>query len=68
MLHKFRYELAAIFAIFLYLIMYRRGKSQNYELIESFYQKTKGCLNSNFTHIGFTKTSGEDPFVAESPS
>lgn len=46
--------------------MYRRGKAQNYELMETFYKKIRSYVDSNFSHVGFTKTSGEDPFVAES--
>ena len=54
--------------IFLYLLMYRSGRAQNSHIIEQFYRQTRAYINDNFEHIGFTKNSGEDPFVAESPS
>jgi hypothetical protein len=44
--------------------MYRTGKAKNYELMETFYKKIKNFVDTNFSHIGFTKNSGEDPFVA----
>lgn len=67
-LQQFRYELLAVVGILVYLVMYRKGKAQNYELMEVFYKKIRSYVDNNFSHIGFTKNSGEDPFVAESPS
>lgn len=37
--YKYRYELAAVTAILLYLIMYRRGRSANSQLIERYYKQ-----------------------------
>lgn len=34
--------------------------------METFYKKIKNFVDTNFSHIGFTKNSGEDPFVAQS--
>lgn len=48
--------------------MYRSGRSENSHIIEQFYRENRRYVEENFEHIGFTKTSGEDPFVAESPS
>lgn len=67
-LQYYRYEAAAIVGILVYMVMYRKGKAQNYELMEVFYKKIRSYVDNNFSHIGFTKNSGEDPFVAESPS
>lgn len=36
--------------------------------METFYKRIRAYVDANFSHIGFTKNSGEDPFVAESAS
>lgn len=65
-LSYYRYEVAAVVAILVYLVMYRKGKAQNIQMMEVFYKKIRNYVDNNFSHIGFTKNSGEDPFVAES--
>lgn len=45
--------------ILVYLVAYRRGKSQNYTLMEGFYKRIRTYVDNNFSHIGFTKNSGE---------
>jgi hypothetical protein len=56
----------AIGGIVLYLLMYRKGRSANSAIIEQFYQRTRTYFFANFSHVGFTKNHGEEPFVAES--
>jgi hypothetical protein len=58
----------AVLCILVYLLMYVRGKQANVQLMERFYRKVVRCLEANFAHVGFTKTSGEAPFNGESPS
>lgn len=55
--------MAGIVCILIYLVAYRRGKAQNYNLMEGFYKKIRTFVDNNFSHIGFTKTNGEEPFV-----
>ena len=55
-------------AIFAYLVMYRRGRSHNSAIIEKYYKEINHYVHNNFSHIGLTKQSDEDPFVAESAS
>lgn len=67
-LKRYRYELLGISFVFVYLILYVRGKNANLAIMEAFYRRVEPFLDSNFAHIGFSKQSGEVPFNGESPS
>ena len=54
----YKNEVLAVLGIFLYLLMYIRGKRANVRLMERFYKKVANCLEANFCHVGFSKTSG----------
>lgn len=57
-LKLYQNEVLVVSLIFFYLLMYVRGKGANVRLMERFYRKVSGCLEANFSHVGFTKTSG----------
>jgi hypothetical protein len=61
-LKLYQYEVLGLAAVLFYLLAYIRGKKANVKLMEKFYRKVNQCLEANFAHIGFTKTSGEAPF------
>ena len=64
----FQYEVLGLIGVLLYMLAYIRGKKANVRLMEKFYRRVSQCLEANFAHIGFSKTSGEAPFNGESPS
>jgi len=61
-LKLYQYEVLALAGVLIYLLLYIRGKKANVKLMERVYRKVNYCLEANFAHIGFTKTSGEAPF------
>ena len=58
----YKHEMLGVLAVLVYLLIFMRGKRANVKLMERFYRKVDHCLEANFAHIGFSKTSGEAPF------